>query len=537
MHCRVNVIFMMKFCLNWGGAALLSMLLLCTSCGDADLFDTDKWTNEIEGWEPCVSLKVLQGSFTLWDLINQGDDDVVVKEENDLIIQYTEEGIYHIDIDQVFDMPAEDVAFDLSVPVDIPGTGIPLPSDITLGGEDNPIDPVVAEIQNIPSECVLKKLVASADFIFPQTEFSYTLEAKFPNIKTKEGDVLTIVEKVEANEIKTLPLEDIELSLESKPEVSLNIVKIIIHEGSSLSSSKLNFNFKLNNLKFKKAEGKITVDPIAIDPDKFNMDIDFLDEIGGKFKFTKPELNIILRNKGIGVPMSVDATFYGQNAEGDTLTLKLEKGKELLTLGNKSNIVFSDTLGLNKDNSNIVDFLSLPPTGDIFYQGTVTVNPQGDEDNVIYSDGGIDLDAYVRIPFALSAEGLNYKDTLNDIDIDPKYADRIKEGVITITAVNGLPLNLQIPTLVLLGENGGKLESLTAVKGRDIIQAANGKESVLEFNLTQAQAKKLGQTENILLEVKASTTNNQEVVVAADAKLSFDLKLVAKAVITDLDDF
>ena len=91
MHYCVNVIFMMKFCLNWGGAALLSMLLLCTSCGDADLFDTDKWTNEIEGWEPGVSLKVLQGSFTLWDLINQGDDDVVVKEGNDLIIQYTEE--------------------------------------------------------------------------------------------------------------------------------------------------------------------------------------------------------------------------------------------------------------------------------------------------------------------------------------------------------------------------------------------------------------------------------------------------------------
>ena len=43
MHYCVNVIFMMKFCLNWGGAALLSMLLLCTSCGDADLFDTDKW--------------------------------------------------------------------------------------------------------------------------------------------------------------------------------------------------------------------------------------------------------------------------------------------------------------------------------------------------------------------------------------------------------------------------------------------------------------------------------------------------------------
>lgn len=527
----------MKFCLNWGGVALLSMLLLCTSCGDADLFDTDKWTNEIEGWEPGVSLKVLQGSFTLWDLINQGDDDVIVKEGNDLIIQYTEEGIYHIDIDEVFDMPAEDVAFDLSVLVDIPGIGIPLSADIILGGEANPITPVVTEIQNIPSECVLKKLVASADFIFPQTEFSYTLEAEFPDIKTKEGNVLRIAGKVEANKLEALHLEDIELNLGAKPEVSFNIVKIIIHKGSSLSSRVLDLNFRLNNLKFKKAEGKITVKPIEIDPGKFNMDIDFLDEIGGTFKFTKPELNIILRNKGIGVPMSVDATFDGQSAEGGKVTLKLKEGKELITLGNKLNVMVPDTLGLNKDNSNIVDFLSLPPTGDISYQGTVTVNPKGAGDNVIYSDGEIDLDAYVRIPFALSAEGLNYKDTLNDIDIDPKYADKIKEGVITIIAVNGLPLNLQIPNLVLLGENGETLERLTAVKGRDIIQAANGKESVLEFNLTQAQAKKLGQTENILLEVKASTTNNQEVTVAADAKLSFDLKVVAKAVITDLDDF
>ena len=272
-------------------------------------------------------------------------------------------------------------------------------------------------------------------------------------------------------------------------------------------------NNKMTNFLFQKLEEK-------------GIHTHFVEELDDRKTLVKKvdivPLEVIIRNKVAG-------SFAKR--------MGLEEGTELLTLGNKSNIVLPDTLGLNKDNSNIVDFLSLPPTGDISYQGTVTVNPQGDEDNVIYSDGEIDLDAYVRIPFALSAEGLNYKDTLNDIDIDPKYADKIKEGVITITAVNGLPLNLRIPTLVLLGENGEKLESLTAVKGRDIIQAANGKESVLEFNLTQAQAKKLGQTENILLEVKASTTNNQEVVVAADAKLSFDLKLVAKAVITDLDDF
>ena len=496
MHYCVNVIFMMKFCLNWGGAALLSMLLLCTSCGDADLFDTDKWTNEIEGWEPGVSLKVLQGSFTLWDLINQGDDDVVVKEGNDLIIQYTEEGIYHIDIGQVFDMPAEDLEFGYSDTIPGMVSGVHLVLDHPLEIEFQ----TSTTLKEVPDGCELKKIQASACFMLPEIGYPYKIEATFPDIEMN-GEIWHITKSVPATGSESIDLNDFILTLDAEKKVDLE-VNIVIPAGTEVTNPALDLIFGLNNLKFKKAEGKI-----------------------------------ILRNKGIGVPMSVDAIFDGQNAEGDGLTLKLKEGKELFTSGNKLNIVLPDTLGLNKDNSNIVDFLSLPPTGDISYQGTVTVNPQGDEDNVIYSDGEIDLDAYVRIPFALSAEGLNYKDTLNDIDIDPKYADKIKEGVITITAVNGLPLNLRIPTLVLLGENGEKLESLTAVKGRDIIQAANGKESVLEFNLTQAQAKKLGQTENILLEVKASTTNNQEVVVAADAKLSFDLKLVAKAVITDLDDF
>lgn len=153
MHYCVNVIFMMKFCLNWGGAALLSMLLLCTSCGDADLFDTDKWTNEIEGWEPGVSLKVLQGSFTLWDLINQGDDDVVVKEGNDLIIQYTEEGIYHIDIDQVFDMPAEDLEFGYSYTIPGMVSGVHLVLDHPLEIEFQ----TSTTLKEVPDGCELKK--------------------------------------------------------------------------------------------------------------------------------------------------------------------------------------------------------------------------------------------------------------------------------------------------------------------------------------------------------------------------------------------
>lgn len=520
----------MKFFLNRGGAVLLSMLLLFTSCGDADLFDTDKWTNEMEGWTPGVSLKILQGSFTLWDLINQGDDDVVVKDGNDLIIQYTEKGIYHIGIDEVFDMSAEDLEFSSdTIPNIVSGVYGVLDDSLVI-----PLR-ISTALQEVPDGCELKEIQASARFELPVIGYPYKIEARFPDIEMN-GEVLHIRDSVPADSVSVHDLDDFTLTLNAEKKVNLE-VKIVIPAGTEVTNPNLNLKFGLKDLKFKKAEGKITVDPIAIAPDKFKMNVDFLDKIGGTFKFTKPELNIILRNKGIGVPMSVDATFSRQDAEGGALTLKLKEGKELITSGNIQNVMIPDTLGLNRDNSNIVDFLTLPLTDDISYQGTVTVNPKGAGDNVIYSDGEIDLDAYVRIPFALSAEGLNYKDTLNDINIDPKYADKIKEGVITITAVNGLPLNLQIPSLVLLGENGETLERLTAVKGRDVIQAADGKESVLEFNMTQSQAKKLGQTKKILLEVKASTTNNQEVTVAADAKLAFNLKVFAKAEITDLDDF
>lgn len=56
----------MKFNLR-GYTILLSVLLFCVSCGDATLFDTDKWSSQIEGWEPGIKGAVAHGEFTLGD--------------------------------------------------------------------------------------------------------------------------------------------------------------------------------------------------------------------------------------------------------------------------------------------------------------------------------------------------------------------------------------------------------------------------------------------------------------------------------------
>lgn len=512
-------------------AVLIAALLFGTSCGDADLFDSDKWSDQIEGWEPGVSLQVVHGTFTLWDLINQKDS-VIIKEGNDLIIQYLEEDIYKLEISEVFDMPEEDILFNHRF--NIVAGGVVPEGGIQL---EEVLDQT---IQEVPADCQLKKIIASADLKYnlPHTSFKYTIRTTFENIRESDGTLL-VREFANDDPEGTSSLENLEITLGNVPEITLKI-ELDIPEGETVNISDFDLAFGLQNFSFTKVEGQIARKEISINEGSFDMNVDFLNEIGGTFAFTKPELNIILRNKGIGVPMQVDATFDGKNREGEALTLKLNPGNTLMAEGNVTNTVVSEILGLNAQNSNIVDFLSLPPQGNIGYKGTVTVNPEGKDDNVVYNDAEVALDALVRIPFSLKAENLTYRDTLNDIDIDQKYADKIKEGTIKIIAENGLPLDLKIPRLVLMGENNEEIDRVTAETGKEGLKAAVGNKSsnsTIEFKLTQAQAKNLGKTKKILLEAVASTPQQAEVTIGANAELSFKLMLQARAVITSTDDF
>lgn len=516
----------MKFHLNRGCIVLLSALLFCFSCGDADLFDTDKWSSKIDGWEPGVKGQILQGSFTLWDLINQGKDSVIIKEGDHLFIQYLEPDIYSIDVKDVFNMPDKDVEFALQVETGITN-GVPLEQEVTITTEDGLT--VEAGLEAIPAGSVLSKLVASAQFAYPVADFDYYIEVEFPDIK-RNGEMLRFTREVGEGEALTETLENIELTLDENQQVTLKVSKIIIREGSTLPNSAVQLNFALKNLKFLKAIGQITANPIDIPKDHFDMDIDFLNEIGGSFTFTKPQLNVIVRNQGIGIPLLVDASFEGHNGNTN-MTLALNPGEELYREIAPNQV---DTFGFNSSNSNIVPFLSMPPQGNIDYSGTVYVNPKEVSNNEVSHDGKITLDAYIRIPFELSAQSLSYKDTLDDIDIDQKIADKIKEGVIKIVATNELPLNVDIPSLTLISETGETLV-LSAVEGHKGL-LANG-EGIIEYKLNREQAGFLGKTENILLSAIASTPNNGPEVITAKAKLTFSLVLEAKAIIEDYDDF
>lgn len=533
----------MKSLLRKSSLLLLGVLLCCVSCGDADLFDTDKWSDEVKGeWKPNMTISVARGSFTLWDLINQeaNGDSVIIREGNDLAIQYLEKDIYEITLQDVFDMPAENVLFVKEYTLGNEYmANVPLPEDVTIHLQ---LEQLLSEI---PGECDLTSLEASANFVLPALGFPYRIES----VKLNQT---VLKEHVEVGAAGTMtPLEDFEIALEADKKVTLDI-SVTIPQGTVLEDLTLNLEFGLKDLTFIKAVGTIQVADIHIEPGHFDMNVDFLNEIGGKFKFTKPEISIILRNTGIGVPLKVNASFVGSNVEGMSVDLKANPDATpypLMTQGNKLLEMVADTLTLNANNSNIVDFLALPPQGNISYSGTVVVNPvkadgTRDHQNVIYNDPsvGIALDAYVYVPFSLSADSLSYRDTLTDIDIDEKLTDKILHGTIQVIAENGLPLNLRIPNLILLDEKNMPIDTIVSSGSDNYLKAAqNGvvANSKVTISIDKEQARHLGQTKHIVLEAVASTSdlNGSGVDIKADAQLTFRMKVEAQAEIKDIGDF
>lgn len=511
---------------NKGGLFLLWILLIGVSCGDADLFDTDKWSGELEGWEPEVTLSVVQGNFSLWDLINQRDNSVIIKEGNSLIIQYTKEGIDTVKVSEVFDMPEEDVAFEKAYEMDPGVTGRPLGEPVVISLE------LENTLTNIPVDCDLRSMEFSADLLLPQLGFMYDINSIKIN-QTLVGQDL----KVGAGGGQ-LPVEACRVDFAESGKIMLEI-KMIIPKGTRLQQSALPLNFALNQVNYKWVKGKISLaEPVTIQEGSFNMDIDFLDEIGGSFRFTRPQLQLILKNTGIGVPLQVMPEFTAFNKAGKSVTLKNNADNHLIALGNPLNQTQTEYLTMDAGNSNIVDFLALPPQGDITYRGTIKVNPGAQEDNVVYKDGSVVIDAYVKVPFDLHADSLVYQDTLTDIDIDEKWAKKIETGRIRINAVkNELPLSIYIPELVFLDENNKPVNTVKISGEKNRIEAATSN-SFLEFELTRQQAHDLGRTKNILL-LAVAATNDQDktgVPILADAKLEFNLVVEAQAVLEDYND-
>lgn len=541
---------MVKFCLNKAYTAVL-LLLACVSCGDPDLFDTDKWSDNIEGLEPNVQLKVAHGSFTLWDLLMdttgyiQKVPDTQNPADTLLAIKYTEEDIYKLDnLSSIFDMSVGTLSFHLpDVLVDGGGqSDLVLTEDLVLDVPE--MDAVEVPISDVPAGSEVKGILASArlDVSIPREDFTYEIKVEFNNLLV-DGVPFTktfLIEKADGSNgaalSETMDLPGIFLDLKEMDGIKMQVSGVIkkgqtISTGITIAGGVVG----LSNITFIKAEGKLKAEPMSVDG-YFDLDIEFLDKIGGNFSFADPELKILVKNKGIGVAANLQMDFWVK----DGLGANRFNGGLLEFPTNRELTEKEGTMVYRGDE--LAAFLSLPPSGLVSYEGQVTLGGSDDYSDVIWKDGAVRMDAEINIPLKLSAEGLFYQDTISDISVDKDIADKIMAGTIVLAATNGVPLELSVDSLILVDEAYRPLTKVAATVGKNKLEAASGNtpaKGQLEFALNKEQAKLLGKTEHLLLAVKAATPLEggvrKAVSIYSNASLALDVMLKAQIKLDNFD--
>lgn len=539
---------MIKFCLNKAYIAAL-LLLGCVSCGDPDLFDTDKWSDNIEGLEPNMQLKVAHGSFTLWDLLmdTTGYIQKVSDSQNPadtlLAIKYTEEDIYELDnLSSIFDMSVGNISFDLpDIWIDGNQPGLDVTKDFELDVPE--IDAVEVPISDIPAGSEVTGILAAArlDVSIPREDFVYEIKVEFANLLV-DGVPFAQTFLIDKNDgsngaalSETIELPGVFLNLKEMNGIKMQVSGVIkkgqtIPTGITIAGGSVG----LSDITFIKAEGKLKAEPMSVEG-YFDLDIEFLDKIGGNFRFTDPELKILVKNKGIGVAADLQMDFWVKDGLGANRfnggPLEFPVNREL-TEKEGTMVYRGEELGA---------FLSLPPSGLVSYAGQVTLGGSDDHSDVIWKDGAVRMDAEINIPLKLSAEGLFYQDTISDVSVDKDVADKIMSGTIVLAATNGVPLELSVDSLILVDKEYRPLTKVAATAGKDKLEAANGNipaKGQLEFELNKEQAKLLGRTEHMLLAVKAATPLEGGVrkAVSVYANASLELNVMLKAQIK-LDNF
>ena len=524
------------------------VLLMCVSCGDPDLFNTDKWSDKIEGdWSPAFKAPVAYGEFTLWDLLQntaEGEDSPIQKvpvaegsTDSMLVVQYTQEDIYEVALDDIFKLDntsflrfeekwkiKELVEEKLGFPIP-EGVGI----DVGKLGNNRKFEINIEEQLPLPedfehsqlSEVVLKYKLS---YVFPALD-DVTYRAvvsvcgeSFFEVNSSDG-----TKEPKEFETKVFKLIDNKITLHIEVELISGT-----YRGSDL---KMTVNF--SEYDFEKVVGKIIKEtPIVVEGDPFKLDNEFLDDIEGSAKFQDPQVIVTLKNKGIGVDAEVDLLLSQDKGQGENKELDLNglkfAGNSDLDLKH-----ISDTID-KKMAAGISDFFALPLKGDISYLGEVRLNPDGEE-CVIYKDGSLSMDVEVVIPLSLEGN-LVYKADLGDvnINIDEDYTDKIDTATLTIQVRNDLPLDLSIPSLILINDRGtqiGKIEVSSEDK-EGIKAESTGK---LIFPLSKEILRdQLNQTNNIQLEIMIANEDAGKGAVLANDKVKFTLSVDVKG---NLEDF
>ena len=298
------------------------------------------------------------------------------------------------------------------------------------------------------------------------------------------------------------------------------------------------------SLELDYAEGNFGQMEINLDSGNFDIGSDFFefyDKVEGDFTLTNPKLGLKLKSS-IGIPAQLDLNITGNDDDGNTSSLNAEK-QNITPPTTRGEGLVETIITYDKDNSNIVGLLDLPPSKSIDYKGSVKLNPDDTTvtNNFIYDDSKVTGGLFAEIPIQLSAENMTYKDTMNLDNISSSYEDfndYFKSAEMSMQYTSSIPLGLSVTVSFLDDNSTTALETLDpftldAAAVDDSSFTSENAEGISKLSLTKSQTDNIYKSTRMVYEVKMNSFENKGVNITADAGMEF---ILALKVLFDVND-
>lgn len=368
-----------------------------------------------------------------------------------------------------------------------------------------------------------------------------SLNLNLPEIK-KNGIPITASVPLNGSPV-TIDLVGANLNFASDPLIPYNRVpysyNIQVNSSTGyvdyVSTDIIKVDMTLTGLEFKSVHGDFGKQSIQIDPGTFDLNLEMLDKIDGNFKLSNPKLELIFHNS-IGMPASLAFDLKASNKTGQQLVLtRTPSSFDIPVPANINAGIATGSLIFDKQNSNIVNFMALPPSGQIAYSGKADFNKNNvvtpQNPNFLDMDATFAIDVAMELPIELQVSNLTFKDTTG---ISGEDFNDIENAELIINAKNGIPLDVEIQLFfvdtISKSQYGSskKLKILTAaqVSGSGVITPTITSQP---FGLDAGEMKNLRKANGIVFSGTISSPSGGTGVASLYSDSMLELNLVIKS--------
>lgn len=290
------------------------------------------------------------------------------------------------------------------------------------------------------------------------------------------------------------------------------------------SNEEIDVTFTFSNLIFDEINGYFGNNKYSIEKEEIELEkelLDFYDKIEGEFLFTNPRLGLNVNNS-FGIPLFINLDIQASNnnkSENIIINDRVVEAKS------KDGSFEETKIFIDKENSNILNFINLPPKDNLLIEGDIILNPdEKTYDNFILKNSEIEANTFLEIPFQISASNLMISDTfqIEDINFDTDLSD----ARLLFNYQSDIPLTFDIEliyldkTLLEIDRNVGEINikgSETDANGYSTGSVSN----TFEVNLSENLLKRIKELENIIMNIELNTEKNRSVNITSEIKFEF----------------